>query len=96
MEIPKSEIEHLSKAEFKQLLKEAAVKLYEAKEAEFPEPEHIRELERIVLLRVIDRKWMDHLDDMGTVETGVLVLWLMVREILLLNTRFRALKCLMT
>ena len=41
----------LSKAEFKQLLKEAAVKLYEAKEAEFPEPEHIRELERIVLLK---------------------------------------------
>ena len=71
LEIPKSEIEHLSKAEFKQLLKEAAVKLYEAKEAEFPEPEHIRELERIVLLRVIDRKWMDHLDDMEQLKQGI-------------------------
>ena len=71
LQIPKSEIEHLSKAEFKQLLKEAAVKLYEAKEAEFPEPEHIRELERIVLLRVIDRKWMDHLDDMEQLKQGI-------------------------
>ena len=44
-------------------LKEEAVKLYEAKEAEFPEAEQIRELERVVLLKVIDNKWMDHIDD---------------------------------
>ena len=52
------------KNSLKQQLKEEAVKLYEAKEAEFPEPEAIRELERVVLLKVIDRKWMDHIDDM--------------------------------
>ena len=50
--------------ELKHLLKERAVKLYEAKETEFPEPEQFRELERVVLLKVIDRKWMDHIDDM--------------------------------
>ena len=43
---------------------ERAVKAYEEKEAEFPEPEHIREMERVVLLKVIDAKWMDHIDDM--------------------------------
>ena len=62
--LTKDEILNLSKAEFKQTLKAAAVKLYEDKEAEFPEPEQIREIERIVLLKVIDRKWMDHIDDM--------------------------------
>ncbi len=51
-----------------QQLKEEAVKLYEAKEAEFPEPEQIREVERVILLRVIDRKWMSHIDDMDQLE----------------------------
>ncbi|MCR4643722.1 MAG: preprotein translocase subunit SecA [Lachnospiraceae bacterium] len=51
-----------------QQLKEEAVKLYEAKEAEFPEPEQIREVERVILLRVIDRKWMNHIDDMDQLE----------------------------
>ncbi len=55
----------------KQQLKEEAVKLYEAKEAEFPEMEAIRELERVILLKVIDRKWMDHLDDMDQLRQGV-------------------------
>ncbi len=55
----------------KQQLKEEAVKLYEAKEAEFPEPEAIRELERVILLKVIDRKWMDHIDDMDQLRQGV-------------------------
>ena len=45
-------------------LKEKAVKLYEDKEALFPEAEQIREIERVILLKVIDRKWMDHIDDM--------------------------------
>lgn len=58
LSLTKDEILNLSKAEFKQTLKAAAVKLYEDKEAEFPEPEQIREIERIVLLKVIDRKWM--------------------------------------
>lgn len=59
------------KNSLKQQLKEEAVKLYEAKEAEFPEPEAIRELERVVLLKVIDRKWMDHIDDMEQLRQGV-------------------------
>ena len=59
------------KNSLKQQLKEEAVKLYEAKEAEFPEPEAIRELERVVLLKVIDRKWMDHIDDMDQLRQGI-------------------------
>ena len=55
----------------KQQLKEEAVKLYEAKEAEFPEPEAIRELERVILLKIIDRKWMDHIDDMDQLRQGI-------------------------
>ena len=57
--------------ELKHLLKERAVKLYEAKETEFPEPEQFRELERVVLLQVIDRKWMDHIDDMDQLRQGI-------------------------
>ena len=52
------------KNQVKQELKEKAVKLYEEKEAEFPEAEQLRELERVILLKVIDQKWMDHIDDM--------------------------------
>ena len=55
----------------KHQLKEEAVKLYESKEAEFPEPEAIREIERVILLKVIDRKWMDHIDDMEQLRQGV-------------------------
>lgn len=57
--------------ELKHYLKEKAVKLYEAKEADFPEPEAVRELERVILLRVIDRKWMDHIDDMDQLRQGI-------------------------
>ena len=57
--------------ELKQYLKEQAVHLYEAKETEFPEPEHFRELERVILLKVIDRKWMDHIDDMDQLRQGI-------------------------
>ena len=71
LSLTKDEILNLSKAEFKQTLKAAAVKLYEDKEAEFPEPEQIREIERIVLLKVIDRKWMDHIDDMDQLREGI-------------------------
>jgi preprotein translocase subunit SecA len=55
----------------KQQLKEEAVKLYEAKEAEFPDPEAVREAERVILLKVIDRKWMNHIDDMDQLRQGV-------------------------
>ena len=58
------------KNSLKQQLKEEAVKLYESKEAEFPEPEAIREIERVILLKVIDRKWMDNIDDMDQLRQG--------------------------
>ncbi len=54
-----------------QTLKEESVKLYEAKESEFPETEQIREIERVILLRVIDHKWMDHIDDMDQLRQGI-------------------------
>ena len=57
--------------ELKHALKERAVKLYELKEAEFPEPEAVRELERVVLLKTIDRKWMAHIDDMDQLRQGI-------------------------
>ena len=69
--ITKERVEGMKKAELKQELKEESVKLYEAKEAEFPEPEQIRELERVILLRVIDQKWMDHIDDMDQLRQGI-------------------------
>ena len=56
---------------FKQRLKEEAAKVYEAKEAEFPDAEHVRELERVILLKVIDKKWMAHIDDMAQLRQGV-------------------------
>ena len=59
------------KNEMKHILKEEAVKLYEAKESEFPEPEQLRELERVVLLKSIDSKWMDHIDDMEILRQGI-------------------------
>ena len=57
--------------EIRHELKEEAVKLYEAKESEFPEPEQLRELERVVLLKCIDSKWMDHIDDMEILRQGI-------------------------
>ena len=59
------------KDEIKHIVKEEAVKLYEAKEAEFPEPEQLRELERVVLLKCIDSKWMDHIDAMEMLRQGI-------------------------
>ena len=65
------EVKEMSQKELKQMLKERAVKGYEAKEAEFPEPEQLREIERVVLLKVIDAKWMDHIDDMDQLRQGI-------------------------
>ena len=70
--ITKEDIESIKNAkQLKQYLKEKAVMLYEQKETEFPEPEQFREIERVVLLRVIDRKWMDHIDDMAQLRQGI-------------------------
>ncbi len=60
-----------NKAEMKHGLKQEATRLYEAKEAEFPNPELIRELERVFLLKTIDRKWMNHIDDMDQLRQGI-------------------------
>ena len=65
------DVEGLKKDELIQRIKEQAVKLYEKKEAEFPEAEQVRELERVILLKVIDRKWMDHIDDMDQLRQGI-------------------------
>ncbi len=69
--IKRGRITKQTKDGLKQQLKEEAVKLYEEKEAEFAEPEQIREIERVILLRVIDRKWMDHIDDMDQLRQGI-------------------------
>ena len=69
--ITPQKVEGLKKNELIQMLKEEAVKIYGNKEAEFPEPEHIREVERVMLLKVIDRKWMDHIDDIDQLRQGI-------------------------
>ena len=63
--------ERIKKKELVHQLKEAAIKLYEAKEAEFPDAEQIREIERVILLKVIDNKWMSHIDDMDQLRQGI-------------------------
>ena len=70
-ELKTPDVRDLKKEQLKHKLKEEAVKLYEAKEAEFPSPEQIREIERVILLKVIDRKWMDHIDDMDQLRQGI-------------------------
>ena len=69
--IAPTDVEDLQPKKLKHQLKEKAVKAYEAKEAEFPEPEMIRELERVILLKVIDARWMDHIDDMDQLRQGI-------------------------
>ena len=69
--LPKEDVKGKKKDEIKHEIKEKAVKLYEAKEAEFPEAEQLRELERVVLLKCIDSKWMDHIDDMEILRQGI-------------------------
>lgn len=69
--LTREELESVKKNSLIQDLKEAAIKLYEEKEAEFPEKEQIREIERVILLKVIDRKWMDHIDDMDQLRQGI-------------------------
>ena len=69
--LTKEVIKGKRKNEIKHFVKEEAVKLYEEKEAEFPEPEQLRELERVILLKSIDSKWMDHIDDMEILRQGI-------------------------
>lgn len=67
----KDQLTGMKKNDLIQTLKEDAVELYEEKELQFPETEQIREIERVILLRVIDRKWMDHIDDMDQLRQGI-------------------------
>ena len=69
--LTREDVKGRKKDEIKHEIKEKAVKLYEAKEAEFPEAEQLRELERVVLLKCIDSKWMDHIDDMEILRQGI-------------------------
>ena len=71
LQLSEEQFEHMKRDELKQLLKENAIKLYEEKEATFPDPEQMRELERVILLKVIDNKWMNHIDDMTQLRDGI-------------------------
>ncbi|MDD5935031.1 MAG: preprotein translocase subunit SecA [Clostridiales bacterium] len=71
VELTNEQMKHMKKNELIHMLKEEAVKLYESKEEMFPQKEQIREVERVILLRVIDRKWMDHIDDMDQLRQGI-------------------------
>ena len=71
IQISDDRMKNMKKNDLLQQLKEDAVKLYEDKELEFPETEQIREIERVILLKVIDRKWMDHIDDMDQLRQGI-------------------------
>ncbi len=69
--VTRDSVKGMKKNELKHMLKEEAVKLYESKEMEFPQAEAVREVERVILLKVIDRKWMSHIDDMEQLRQGV-------------------------
>ncbi len=69
--ITSNQMSSITKSELMQQIKETTVKLYEEKEAEFPEEVSIREVERVILLKIIDRKWMDHIDDMDQLRQGI-------------------------
>nr|WP_106788771.1 preprotein translocase subunit SecA [Massilistercora timonensis] len=69
--VTEEDVKDISQKELKHLLKERAAKAYEAKEAEAPEPEHWREVERVFLLRAIDARWMAHIDDMDQLRQGI-------------------------
>ncbi len=71
LQLTEEQFNSMTKNEFKQLLKEEAINLYEQKEASFPNPEQLREVERVILLRVIDQKWMNHIDDMDIIRDGI-------------------------
>jgi len=69
--VPTEEMKGMKKPQLKHLVKEKAIKLYEAREAQFPEAEKMREIERVILLKVIDNKWMSHIDDMEQLKQGI-------------------------
>ena len=70
-ELTEEQQKHYKKSQFKDDLYERAEELYQKKEEEFPEPDQMREVERVILLKVIDRRWMDHIDDMDQLRQGI-------------------------
>ena len=71
LRLTEEEYESMTGDELNQRLKEEAIRLYEQKEAEFPNPEQMREAERVILLKVMDQKWMSHIDDMDILRDGI-------------------------
>ena len=71
LRLTEEEYENMTRDELSQRLKEEAIRLYEQKEAEFPNPEQMREAERVILLKVMDQKWMSHIDDMDILRDGI-------------------------
>lgn len=71
LRLTEEEYESMTGDELSQRLKEEAIRLYEQKEAEFPNPEQMREAERVILLKVMDQKWMSHIDDMDILRDGI-------------------------
>ena len=69
--VPTDEMKGMRKPQLKHMVKEKAIKLYEAREAQFPDAEKMREIERVILLKVIDNKWMSHIDDMEQLKQGI-------------------------
>ena len=69
--LTEEEYENMTGEELNQKLKEEAIRLYEQKEAEFPNPEQMREAERVILLKVMDQKSMSHIDDMDILRDGI-------------------------
>ena len=69
--VPTEEMKGMKKPQLKHMVKEKAIKLYEAREAQFPDAEKMREIERVILLKVIDNKWMSHIDDMEQLKQGI-------------------------
>ena len=65
------EIRKADISELKDRLYNEALELYAAKEEEIGDPDQMREIERVILLKTIDRKWTDHIDDMDNLRQGI-------------------------
>ena len=70
LEVSREDMEFITKEELKERALKIGHEIYEAKEAEFGS-DNMRELERVVLLQVVDSKWMDHIDDMDQLRNGI-------------------------
>ena len=69
--LTEEEIKKADISELKDRLYNEALELYAAKEEEIGDPDQMREIERVILLKTIDRKWTDHIDDMDNLRQGI-------------------------